>query len=73
MLFSVSKHELTGNVFMQKILIMGAGKIGSLIATLLASTDGYDVFLADNDADNPRLQTLARHVPAIKMGCTRCN
>lgn len=32
-----------------RILILGAGKIGSLISCLLAQTDDYDVYLADID------------------------
>ena len=36
---------------MHKILVMGAGKIGSLIATLLHDCGEYLVFLADIDAE----------------------
>ena len=36
---------------MHKILVMGAGKIGSLIATLLHDCGEYVVFLADIDAE----------------------
>lgn len=44
---------------MKTILIVGAGKIGSLIATLLASQDEYDVHICDIDfsqPDNLRMQ-----------------
>lgn len=34
---------------MQRILVLGAGKIGSLIAGLLADTGQFDVLIADND------------------------
>lgn len=38
---------------MQHILVIGAGKIGSLIAFLLAQSDSYFVHLADIQAENP--------------------
>jgi saccharopine dehydrogenase-like NADP-dependent oxidoreductase len=37
---------------MQRILVLGAGKIGSLIAFLLASVNDYDVTLADINVDD---------------------
>lgn len=43
---------------MHKILIVGAGKIGSLIAVLLANTNDYQVFLADINIDNPALKNV---------------
>ncbi len=52
---------------MHNILVMGAGKIGSLIATLLANSEDYTVFLADNNPENSRLKKLSQHVPVIKI------
>lgn len=40
---------------MHKILIVGAGKIGSVIAHLLASAGDYTVHLADTSLDNAKL------------------
>ena len=37
-------------VFMHKVLILGAGKIGALISGLLAESGDYDVTLGDVDA-----------------------
>ncbi len=36
---------------MHRVLVMGAGKIGSLIATLLSRSNDYSVFLADIKID----------------------
>jgi saccharopine dehydrogenase-like NADP-dependent oxidoreductase len=52
---------------MRDILVLGAGKIGSLIACLLANTRDYRVFLADRQLDGEELQRLQRQVPAIKV------
>ena len=44
---------------MQKVLVLGAGKIGTLIAFLLASSNDYHVYLADLSLDNrPDLERL---------------
>lgn len=43
---------------MHRILIMGAGKIGSLISFLLAHSNDYHVFLADTQMDNPHVRRL---------------
>lgn len=51
---------------MQKILIIGAGKIGSLIAVLLASSNDYQVWLADIHL-NSSLKKLADKIPNIKL------
>src|SRR3954465_11810003 len=37
-------------VFMHKVLILGAGKIGALISGLLAESGDYDVTLGDVDS-----------------------
>jgi saccharopine dehydrogenase-like NADP-dependent oxidoreductase len=52
---------LKGVSSMHKVLVIGAGKIGSLISFLLANSDEYFVYLADIQATNPfekRLNTL---------------
>lgn len=43
---------------MRHILIMGAGKIGSLIACLLSESNEYKVFLADSQIDNTHTKRL---------------
>jgi saccharopine dehydrogenase-like NADP-dependent oxidoreductase len=43
---------------MQHILVIGAGKIGSLISFLLANSNSYAVHLADIQKDNPHLERL---------------
>ncbi|HEX4044661.1 MAG TPA: saccharopine dehydrogenase C-terminal domain-containing protein [Gammaproteobacteria bacterium] len=44
---------------MHHVLIVGAGKIGSLIAFLLARSNHYSVYLADLDEKNPYTRQLA--------------
>ncbi len=39
---------------MAQILVLGAGKIGSLAAGLLSGIGGYDVHLADLTLDAPK-------------------
>jgi len=43
---------------MHKVLVIGAGKIGSLIAFLLAHSNDYHVYLADIHEQNPHAKTL---------------
>lgn len=45
---------------MHPILIIGAGKIGSLISYLLAHSKDYQVFLADVLTDNPQVKRLGQ-------------
>lgn len=52
---------------MQKILIVGAGKIGSLIAVLLANSNDYQVFLADINVESLYLKRLADKTPNIQL------
>jgi saccharopine dehydrogenase-like NADP-dependent oxidoreductase len=52
---------------MHRVLIVGAGKIGSLIAVLLGSTKEYDVVLADINVENTYLTRIVSKVPAIKL------
>lgn len=43
---------------MHRILVIGAGKIGSLISLLLADSKDYRVYLADISTNNPHLERL---------------
>ena len=51
-------------VDMTQILLMGAGKIGAMIAELLARTGDYEVTVADRDAAG--LERMGLNNPAIK-------
>ncbi|MHB1948781.1 MAG: saccharopine dehydrogenase family protein [Gammaproteobacteria bacterium] len=52
---------------MQNILIVGAGKIGSLIAVLLAKSNDYQVNLADIHIENNNLKRLVEKTPNLKL------
>ena len=52
---------------MHRVLVIGAGKIGSLIATLLANTKDYHVFLGDIAIDAPHLNRLSSQNPNIHL------
>src|SRR5581483_3756625 len=52
---------------MHRVLVTGAGKIGSLIAVLLAQSGAYEVFLADIHLDNPRVKKLTAIFPALML------
>lgn len=43
---------------MHNVLVIGAGKIGSLIAFLLTHSSQYNVYLADVQEDNPQIRRL---------------
>jgi len=45
---------------MQQVLIVGAGKIGSLIAFLLANTSDYHIYLADSEPHNENIKRLPK-------------
>jgi len=51
---------------MHPVLILGAGKIGSLIAMLLANSNDYQVYLADLHIDTPHLNRVAAQSPALE-------
>ena len=51
---------------MTAIMVAGAGKIGSLIACLLAETHDYEVHLADLDFNMPDTLRLLKNMPEIK-------
>lgn len=48
---------------MHRVLVLGAGKIGSLVACLLAEHGGYEIFLGDVTLEGPRhlVETLGLH------------
>ncbi|MCW5589923.1 MAG: saccharopine dehydrogenase NADP-binding domain-containing protein [Legionellales bacterium] len=55
---------------MRKILIAGAGKIGTLIACLLTETNDYEVVLADlhfQGADISRLKAIRQHLSTVEI------
>lgn len=52
---------------MNRIIIIGAGKIGTLIATLLAGSQDYQVDLADIHIETDSLKELAAKIPKIKL------
>jgi len=52
---------------MQKIIVVGAGKIGTLIAVLLANSNDYDVYLADMNIETPALKQLTAKTPQIHL------
>ncbi|HSW94064.1 MAG TPA: saccharopine dehydrogenase C-terminal domain-containing protein [Gammaproteobacteria bacterium] len=51
---------------MHRVLVFGAGKIGSLIATLLSHSGDYRVCLADMHVDTPYLQHLFAKTPNLE-------
>lgn len=52
---------------MHRILIVGAGKIGSLIAVLLANSNNYHVTLADIHIDTPSLNRIKENTPNLQL------
>ncbi|MBA2647999.1 MAG: saccharopine dehydrogenase NADP-binding domain-containing protein [Legionella sp.] len=55
---------------MNKVMIAGAGKIGSLIALLLAKSNAYEVYLVDihfDGADVRRLLTVKTSIKTVAM------
>ena len=58
---------------MHRVLVLGAGKIGALISGLLADAVGYEVQLADVNADTARAVVRAhgkRNVSAFSVDAT---
>ena len=52
---------------MHRVLVIGGGKIGSLIATLLANSNAYQVSLADIQIDSPHLQRLKENTKNLEL------
>ncbi len=52
---------------MHRVLVVGAGKIGSLIATLLSNSNDYQVYLSDLHIDAPHLQRLFAKAPHLEL------
>ncbi len=52
---------------MHRVLVLGAGKIGSLISVLLAAANDYQVYLADINIDHPMLTQLADKTPHFEL------
>ena len=57
---------------MKEILILGAGRVGTLVAALLAETGEYDVHLADKviPEDKPLLQNGADNIHYLALDAT---
>jgi saccharopine dehydrogenase-like NADP-dependent oxidoreductase len=51
---------------MHNILVIGAGKIGSLISFLLANSNKYSVYLGDIQKDNPHFRRL-KELPNLNI------
>lgn len=51
---------------MNNVVITGAGKIGSLIASLLSSTSDYQVHLVDVDFDSPDIRRFLKANSGVK-------
>lgn len=52
---------------MHRVLIAGAGKIGSLIAALLANSNEYEVFLADININTSQAKRLPSNTPNLNL------
>lgn len=52
---------------MHRVLVLGAGKIGSLIAMLLESSKDYQVFLGDVNIDTPHLKKIFSQAPNLEI------
>lgn len=52
---------------MKHILVVGAGKIGLLVATLLASHKTYCVHIADKRVDGPELYALKKKISKLNL------
>jgi saccharopine dehydrogenase-like NADP-dependent oxidoreductase len=66
--FRLSRYKK--GFFMHRVLVVGAGKIGSLIATLLAHSNDYKIFLSDINIDAPHLKRLfekTNHLELVKL------
>jgi saccharopine dehydrogenase-like NADP-dependent oxidoreductase len=53
-------------VYMHKVLILGAGKIGTLISGLLAESGSYEVHLGDVNPEQAQAVVAAHGLPGLK-------
>jgi saccharopine dehydrogenase-like NADP-dependent oxidoreductase len=53
-------------VYMHKVLILGAGKIGTLISGLLAESGSYEVHLGDVNPEQAQAVVTAHGLPGLK-------
>jgi len=60
---------------MEKLLVLGAGKIGSLVAFLLANSRDYHVYLADNQINSLSLKNIlsAPHLELVQLDVKKFN
>jgi saccharopine dehydrogenase-like NADP-dependent oxidoreductase len=52
---------------MHRVLIVGAGKIGSLISVLLANSNDYQVYLADINIEALHLKRITENTPNLNL------
>src|SRR5579872_3013884 len=52
--------------FMHRVLVLGAGKIGSLLSGLLAASGDYQVDLADSNGHAAQSVAAGHKLPSIK-------
>ena len=57
---------------MKRILVLGAGKVGSLIACLLSETGDYQLYVGDSDEEAPRRarELSCNHVTVHSLDAT---
>ena len=52
---------------MHRVLVIGAGKIGSLISVLLSNSNDYQVYLADVNIDAPHIKRIAEKTSNLNL------
>jgi saccharopine dehydrogenase-like NADP-dependent oxidoreductase len=52
---------------MHRVIVIGAGKIGTLIATLLANSNDYQVYLSDINIENPNLLRVVENLSNVEL------
>src|SRR5947208_13806614 len=63
----MSHTSAKGASRMQRVLLVGAGKIGGTIASFLSRGGGYDVLVADADESSLRRVADAAGVETVKL------
>jgi saccharopine dehydrogenase-like NADP-dependent oxidoreductase len=58
---------------MKNILLLGAGKIGEVIAALLAGTGDYKVTVADNSDDHLKKIKVSNNVVTLRLDFSNCD